>query len=64
MGYDARELHAELDALPWSTASLAADSKNLAKALLREPLQVRLRSRTNLGRPSSLRYVLGARRRA
>lgn len=62
MGYDAHELFAELEALPTGTTDLAADAKNLAKAIATEPLYARLRSMTNVGRPSSLRYLLGARR--
>lgn len=62
MGYDAHVLAAELDELPPGTKNLASDAKNLGRALLREPLHARIRSMTNVGRPSSLRYILGARR--
>jgi len=62
MGYDADELYAELAALRPSTSNMGSDVKNLAKALITEPLHTRIRSRTNVGRPSSLRYILGARR--
>lgn len=62
MGYDAHALYAELEAVPTSTRNLASDAKNLARAVAREPLYARLRSMTNVGRPSSLRYLLGARR--
>ena len=63
MGYDAHALAAELEAMPVGTEHLAADARNLARALVRESFHARLRSMTNVGRPSSLRYVLGAGRR-
>lgn len=62
MGYDAHELYGELDAIPTDTRHLGSDAKNFAKVLVTEPLYARLRSMTNVGRPSSLRYILGARR--
>lgn len=60
MGYDAQALGAELEAMPVSMDNVAADARNLATALLRESFHARLRSMTNVGRPSSLRYILGA----
>ncbi len=63
MGYDAHALMRELEAMPVGTRNLAADAAGLARALVREPFHARLRSMTNVGRPSSLRYVLGAGRR-
>jgi hypothetical protein len=62
MGYDAHELYAELEAVPATTHNLGSDTKHLAKAMITEPLYARLRRMTNVGRPSSLRYLLGARR--
>jgi hypothetical protein len=63
MGYDARVLHEELDASPAGTDNLAKDTANLVRVLLGEPRWRLLRRRTNVAGPSSLRYVLGARRR-
>jgi hypothetical protein len=60
MGYDAQALMAELEAMPVGTLNLASDAAHLARALVRESFHARLRSMTNVGRPSSLRYVLGA----
>jgi hypothetical protein len=60
MGYDADELYAELNTVPTSTSKLAPDAVNLAKVLAVEPLNFYRRKRKNLGRPSSLRYILGA----
>jgi hypothetical protein len=62
MGYNAHELRHELDAVPSSTEHLAQDAMNFAKVLFTEPFYARLRSMTNVGRPSSLRYILGASR--
>jgi hypothetical protein len=62
MGYDADQLFAELNSLPNTMSDVVPDSINLARALLSEPFHTRLRSRTNVGRPSSLRYILGASR--
>lgn len=62
MGYDARELSAQLEAMPVGIDNLAADARHLARALVRESFHARLRSMTNVGRPSSLRYILGASR--
>lgn len=63
MGYDAQALYAELESVPTGTSNLGSDALHLAKALLTEPFHSRLRSMTNVGRPSSLRYILGAGRR-
>lgn len=63
MGYDAQLLSAELEAMPVTMRNTGADAKHLARALVREPFHARLRSMTNVGRPSSLRYILGAGRR-
>jgi hypothetical protein len=60
MGYDARALLAELNAIPSTTDHLASDSINLAKVLVTEPLHFHARRRIEVGRPSSLRYILGA----
>jgi hypothetical protein len=60
MGYDADELYAELDGLPVRMSNLVPDALNLAKVLAIEPLNFYRRSRKNMGRPSSLRYMLGA----
>jgi Sulfotransferase family len=62
MGYDARELSAQLEAMPVGTRNLASDARHLPRVLVRESFHARLRSMTNVGRPSSLRYVLGASR--
>ncbi|HEV3321209.1 MAG TPA: sulfotransferase [Solirubrobacteraceae bacterium] len=62
MGYDADELYAELNSLPLEMSGVASDAINLAKVLVTEPLHFRARSRIKVGRPSSLRYILGARR--
>lgn len=62
MGYDADELYAEVDGLPNSIDNVAADTLNLAKVLAVEPMKFYRRKRKNVGRPSSLRYILGARR--
>jgi hypothetical protein len=62
MGYDGDCLLAELDAIPIGTKHLASDAGNLARALITEPVHVAARRRVNVGRPSSLRYILGARR--
>jgi hypothetical protein len=64
MGYDADELYGELDAVPTGISNLGSDAMNLARALITEPLEFRVRSRTGVGRPSSLRYIIGARRRS
>lgn len=63
MGYDVDELYAELDSLPVSMSNLAPDALNLAKVLAAEPVEFYRRRRKNVERPSSLRYILGARRR-
>ncbi|HMJ01854.1 MAG TPA: sulfotransferase [Conexibacter sp.] len=60
MGYDGHALSAELEALPVGMDNVAADVRHFARALIREPFHARLRSMTNVGRPSSLRYILGA----
>jgi hypothetical protein len=62
MGYDADELYADLNAMPVSTNNLGSDTKNLAKVLVTEPLHFRIRRRSNVRRPSSLRYIFGANR--
>jgi hypothetical protein len=62
MGYDAHQLYAELNAVPATASNVASDAMHLARALFSEPFYARLRSRTNVGRPSSLRYILGASR--
>ena len=63
MGYDAATLSAELEAMPVTLRNASSDAKHLARALVRESFHARLRSMTNVGRPSSLRYILGAGRR-
>ena len=62
MGYDADELYAHLNAVPSTTSNLAADAMHLAKKLVTEPVHFHARKRVNVGRPSSLRYILGAHR--
>lgn len=64
MGYDASQLYAALDAIPMDMSNVARDAINLAKFLVTEPLEYRARSRMNVRRPSSLRYILGAGRTA
>jgi len=60
MGYDADELYRELDGLRADMSNLGADAINLAKVLVTEPLRFRVRHMSNVRRPSSLRYILGA----
>ena len=62
MGYDAHELYGELNTLPIKGGDLIPDAIHLAKALVTEPVHFHVRRRKNLERPSSLRYILGARR--
>jgi hypothetical protein len=60
MGYDGDRLYAELDEIPAGTQNLVPDACNLARAMLTEPIHVAARRRVNVGRPSSLRYILGS----
>ena len=62
MGYDIDELYAQLNSIPFSTENLGADAFSFAKVLAVEPLKFHRRKRKNIIRPSSLRYILGARR--
>lgn len=62
MGYDGDELYEELDAIPRSTEHLLSDGYHFARALFSEPIHAAARRRVNVGRPSSLRYMLGATR--
>jgi hypothetical protein len=62
MGYEGDHLLAELDGIPAGTKNLLPDAGNLARALITEPIHVAARRRVNVGRPSSLRYILGSRR--
>lgn len=60
MGYDLDELLGELSRLPRSRDRLIADVGHLGCALVTEPIWRRVRGGTNVGGPSSLRYVLGS----
>ncbi len=62
MGYDADRLYADLNAVPSTTNNLAADTIHLARKLVTEPMHFHARKRVNVGRASSLRYILGAHR--
>jgi hypothetical protein len=62
MGYDADDLVDELNAVPPNASHLVSDTANFAKALVTEPIHFRARKRIKVGRPSSLRYIMGARR--
>jgi len=60
MGYDGKQLRAELDALPRDTASLGKDLVRTIGDFAREPVRVRTR-RQGLGGPNVIRSLLAAR---
>lgn len=57
MGYDARQIGAELDARPMSLDCLAPDLLQLVKDIVKEPIRVRSRNR-KLGGPNVIRELL------
>lgn len=59
MGYDLRQLTAELDSLPHSRDGLATDLWQAARGIAQEPLRVRTRNR-RLGMPNVVRTLLSA----